>query len=359
MDIKKLEIILKNLYKTNDLLRKQYSGLYIASLGEHYVNYVWVRDCYYQAKPSLKHNTEAYIQTYHSLLDYYKGLNYKYNNKVDHLIKNPFPLDNIRFIHPRFYPNLKEITGDWGNLQIDALGYFFLGIAEGIKNGLAIIRDDSDIEIINKLINVLVSIKYWNVRDNGIWEESEEVHSSSLGAVLGGLIALEDAGFNMPLKIYKNGKRRLNDLLPNESLSKKVDLSLLTLIYPFNVLDDENKNIIIENVHEYLEKERGLIRYVGDKYYNLNPDNPTGTEAEWTFGFAYLFFNYVDTDFEKSENYLEKLISLIDENGYVPELFFSNTDKPNDNNPLGWAVAMTILAIEKYIEKKNPSGSDT
>jgi len=345
-----IKVILDKLYKVNDLLRKEFSGLYVASLGKNYVNYVWVRDCYYQSKPMLNKTPEAYIQTYHSLLDYYKGLNYKYNNKVDHLIKNPFPLDNIRFIHPRFYPNLKEITGDWGNLQIDALGYFFLGIAEGLQNGLDIIRDESDNEIINKLINVLVSIKYWNVHDNGIWEENEEIHASSLGAVLGGLIALEDTGFNMPLKIYRNGKKRLNDLLPSESLSKKIDLSLLTLIYPFNVLDDYNTKIIIKNVHKYLERERGLIRYIGDKYYNTNIDNPIGNEAEWTFGFAYLFFYYVDKNFDKAEQYLLKLISLIDDNGYIPELFYSKTNTPNDNNPLGWSVSITILAIEKYLE---------
>lgn len=346
MEKNKLEKILENLYKVNNLLRKPYSGLYVASLGEHYVNYVWVRDCYYQTKPMLKKEPEAYIQTYRSLLDYYKGLNYKYDNKVDHLIKKPFPLDNIRFLHPRFYPNLKEITGDWGNLQIDAIGYFFLGIAEGMKEGLDIIRDDSDVEIINKLINVLVSIKYWTIHDNGIWEENTEIHSSSIGAVLGGLTALEDVGFNMPLKIYNNAKKTLQTLLPNESITKNVDLSLLTLIYPFNIIDETNKELILKNVHELLEKERGIIRYIGDKYYNVNG------EAEWTFGFAYLFFSYVDTDFDLAEKYLEKLLLLIDENGFVPELYFSNTDKPNDNNPLGWSVAMTILTIEKYIQLK-------
>lgn len=346
MQKENIEQLLDKLYSVNNLLRKPYSGLYVASVGNEYVNYVWVRDCYYQTKPMLKKEPEAYIQTYRSLLDYYKGLNYKYNNKVDHLIKNPSPLDNIRFIHPRFYPNLNEITGDWGNLQIDALGYFFLGIAEGIKNGLQIIRDDSDNEIINKLIDVLVSIKYWNVHDNGIWEEKEEIHSSSLGAVLGGLIALEDVGFNMPLKIYKNGFRTMKNLLPSESLDKSVDLALLTLIYPFNIIDEETSEIIIENVHKFLEKENGVNRYIGDVYYNVNG------EAEWTFGFSYLFFYYIDRDFEKAEKYIEKIISSIDENGNIPELYFAGTKNANVNNPLGWSVSMAILALEKYLEKK-------
>lgn len=346
MEKNELEKILENLYKVNNLLRKPYSGLYVASLGEHYVNYVWVRDCYYQTKPMLKKEPEAYIQTYRSLLDYYKGLNYKYDNKVDHLIKKPFPLDNIRFLHPRFYPNLKEITGDWGNLQIDAIGYFFLGIAEGMKEGLDIIRDDSDVEIINKLINVLVSIKYWTIHDNGIWEENTEIHSSSIGAVLGGLTALEDVGFNMPLKIYNNAKKTLHTLLPNESITKNVDLSLLTLIYPFNVVDNNIRQEILDNVHKYLEKEYGVARYIGDKYYNVNGN------AQWTFGFCYLAMCYFDIDIKISEKYIYKTIDLLDSNYYLPELFYAGTNKPNDNNPLGWSVSMLIICIEKLIELK-------
>ena len=345
MKKEQIKEILEKLYKVNNLLRKEYSGLYVASLGEHYVNYVWVRDCYYQAKPSLTHNSDAYKQTYHSLLDYYKGLNYKYDNKVDHLIKKPFPLDNIRFIHPRFYPDLSEITGNWGNLQIDSFGYFFLGVAEGLKNGIQIIRDESDVQIINKLIQVLYKIKYWDIKDNAIWEESEELHASSIGAVLSGLSALEEYDFIIPRKLFIEGQKRLNEILPTESITKDVDLGLLTLIYPFNVVNDVNKDTILENTHLYLERERGLIRYPGDKYYNLNG------EAEWTFGFGYLSLIYSDTNPEKSEQYLFKLLSLIDENGYVPELFYSKTDHPNDNNPLGWSVALTILAIEKYLKK--------
>lgn len=349
MDTIELKDILEKLYKTNNLLRKEYSGLYTASVGEHYTNYVWIRDVYYQTKVNLKTNPEAYIQTYRSLLDYYKGLNYKYENKVDHLIKKPFPLNNIRFIHPRFYPNLTEITGDWGNLQLDAIfGYFFLGISEGIKNGLEIIRDDSDVDIINKLVKILYKIQYWNIHDNGIWEENDEIHASSIGAVVSGLKALEDVDFIIPHKLITEGERMLSNILPSESLTKKTDLALMTLIYPFNILPEEHKNTVLDNIHKYLEKDNGVIRYIGDKYYNLNG------EAEWTFGFAYLFFTYVDSDFEKAEKYLYKLISNIDDNGYVPELFYSGTRTPNINNPLGWSVAMTILAIEKYIETKKP-----
>ena len=344
----KLEHILEKLYEVNKMLRNEYTGLFIASTGEHY-KYVWIRDVYYQAKPFLKKNPNSYIQTYRSLLDYYKGLNYKYDDKVDELLRKPFPLNNIRFIHPRFYPDLKEITGDWGNLQLDTFGYFFLGISEGLDEGLEIIRDDSDIEIINKLIKLMGKIEYWNIEDNGIWEEKEELHASSIGAVLAGLLSLEKHDFAIPRKSINEGIKKLNQLLPNESLSKIVDLSLLTLIYPFNILDKNNSTIVLEYVHELLERERGVIRYTGDKYFNADLKMPEGNEAEWTFGFAFLFFAYIDTDLNRAEKYLMKLLSLLDKNFYLPELFISKTNTPNENSPLGWTIALTICAIEKYI----------
>lgn len=347
-----LNAILTQLYKTNNLLRNEHSGLYLASLGPEY-KYVWIRDVFYQVKPLLKSNPEGYIQTYRSLLDYYKGLNYKYDDKIDELIRKPFPLNNIRFIHPRFYPNLKEITGDWGNLQLDTFGYFFLGVAEGLDAGLEIIRDESDIEIINKLIKVIGKIEYVNIADNGIWEETEEIHASSIGAILAGLLAIERHDFAVPRKLINEGTKKLHSILPNESVTKSIDLSLLTLIFPFNIVDSSTKEVILKNAHTHLEKENGLIRYIGDKYYNTDRDNLVGNEAEWTFGLSYLFFAYIDTNFIKAERYLFKLINLLDENFYLPELFLSKTNTANKNNPLGWSVGMLILAIEKYLEVKN------
>ena len=343
----KVEDILVELYKVNNSLRKEHSGLYVASVGDEYNEYVWVRDTYYQVKPNLKKNPEAYIQTYRSLLDYYKGLNYKYDDKINELIRKPFPLNNIRFIHPRFFPNLKEITGNWGNLQLDSFGYFFLGIAEGIKEGLDILRDESDVDIINRLIKVLYKIQFWTIADNGIWEEKEEIHASSIGAILSGLTALEEVEFIIPKKLFAEGFKKLNELLPNESSTKNVDLSLLTLLFPFNIVSDDIKEVILDNVHKYLEKERGIIRYQGDKYFNTHK----GKEAEWQMGHSFLYMIYKDTNPDKANFYLEKIIKCsIKEDSKIPELYFGETDIPNVNTPLGWATALAILVLEDYLE---------
>jgi hypothetical protein len=89
--------------------------------------------------------------------------------------------------------------------------------------------------------------------------------------------------------------KTLNELLPMESISKDTDLALLSLIYPFNIVDPKTARIIISNIEYKLLKEHGVIRYQGDHYYNVsNKENLNlnryykqgsiiGNEAEWTF----------------------------------------------------------------------------
>mgnify|MGYP000740090288 CR=1 FL=1 len=53
--------------------------------------------------------------------------------------------------------------------------------------------------------------------------------------------------------------------------------------------------------------------------------------------------------------YLKKLFSevgfSIDTKKGVPELYFSNTNKPNENTPLGWAESLFIVALHELNEK--------
>jgi hypothetical protein len=34
----------------------------------------------------------------------------------------------------------------------------------------------------------------------------------------------------------------------------------------------------------------------------------------------------------------------------MPELYFSHTNKPNENTPLGWAESMYVVALQKVKE---------
>ena len=96
-------------------------------------------------------------------------------------------------------------------------------------------------------------------------------------------------------------------------------------------------------------------------------------EAEWCFGFPWLSIIYnkwantmprtsplptgqedntkkewdeINEDTKKAQEYLQKSFKIIHKD-QVPELYYSDSDKPNDNTPLGWAESLFIVALLK------------
>jgi phosphorylase kinase alpha/beta subunit len=49
----------------------------------------------------------------------------------------------------------------------------------------------------------------------------------------------------------------------------------------------------------------------------------------------------------KAEEYIRRTEEIMLEDGSLPELYYSNSDKYNGNTPLGWANALYIIAKEK------------
>jgi phosphorylase kinase alpha/beta subunit len=47
---------------------------------------------------------------------------------------------------------------------------------------------------------------------------------------------------------------------------------------------------------------------------------------------------------ERARAYLDKATETITRDGKIPELYFSNTDTPNENTPLGWSESMYVVA---------------
>jgi GH15 family glucan-1,4-alpha-glucosidase len=197
----------------------------------------------------------------------------------------------------------------------------------------------------------LEAIEYWKDPDSGIWEEEEELHASSVGACVAGLKSISRlSNIEVPVWLIRKGILSLNSLLPRESEKKFVDLSLLSLIWPYDILDKEQTDIILANVEYHLLKERGVIRYKGDRYYNRNEDG-ISEEAEWTFGLSWLAIIYEKFgDFEKSSQIIKNLI-LIDTPQGMPELYFSNSPLYNENTPLGWGESLFITALFEMQER--------
>lgn len=307
------------------------NGFYKASVSSEY-NYIWLRDNFYCSLPDLWNNPEGYKKTYQTWLDYYISIEDKYN-KFSSLINKKRLDATFEFPHPRINIDLTEIHTGW-SLQTDHIGYFLLGLSKGLDKGLDIIRGEGDILIIKKIISLLEELDYTNISESGAWEENDEPHrASTIGSIVSGLLSTQKY-FEVKKKSISDGLVTLYNMLPNETSTRQYDLAQLFLIYPFNILTKDMEDIIINNIGEHLLKENGVIRYKGDKYFNVNG------EAEWVIGFSLLgLIYYRRGDINKALYFYNKtLLNGVD----IPELYFSNTNIPNKNTPLGWSLALTI-----------------
>ncbi len=303
------------------------NGLFLAApcskTGYHRI---WIRDNIYAAL-GLENETAA--QTVYALLEILK----KHEYKIDWIIKQPHPKESYRYVHPRYDENGNELHEPWGNKQNDAIGALLWKIGK-----LNLTLKENEKRIVQKLVDYLGAIEYWHDADNGMWEDHEEVHASSVGACLAGLLAVQNI-VNVPLHLIAHGEHALRTMLPRESVTKHVDLALLSLIWPYKVVTQKEKEQILKNVEQELVREKGVIRHQGDWYYN------NGKEAEWPLGLCWLAIIYKQLGQEhKYRFYLEKARNAMNTNGEMPELYFGGTFVHNENTPLAWAMSLMKVA---------------
>ncbi len=335
------------------------SGLFAASSKSVATGYdkSWLRDNFYECLAfQVIGDYETVVKTYDALLKIFL----KHEWKIDHAIKQR-PFHKHEYIHARFHPEtFEEFWEDWGNKQNDSIGAILFGLGvcfvEGHYSELK--KNTNYIRIINKLVKYLESVKYFEDFDSGMWEEDEEIHASSVGACVAGLKSIKRIpGIEVSSDLIKKGEETLKKLLPRESKKKFVDLALLSLIYPYNVVTKKQRDLILENVEYHLLREKGVIRYKNDYYYNKNDDGYS-EEAEWTFGLAWLGIIYeLEGEHERAKKFLDQ-IAKVDTKLGMPELYYSNTSKYNENTPLGWSESMFIISlfeIHKKHSKKSKS----
>jgi phosphorylase kinase alpha/beta subunit len=324
------------------------SGMFAASKKGLNTGYdkAWLRDNFYECLAfEVLGDFETVKKTYRAILDIFK----KHELKIDYAISKK-PEHTHQYIHPRYNPiTFEEYWEEWGNKQNDSIGcvLFKIGELEKREPGL-IVKNENDRRVIQKLVWYLSTLQYWQDPDSGMWEEDQELHASSVGACLAGLkMARQVKGVVVPDELIKKGEAVLHQILPRESERKFVDLSLLSLIWPYEITNEEETTAILENVEYHLLRQHGVIRYKGDKYYNKNPDG-WSEEAEWTFGLSWLaiIFDKLGEE-EKAAHFLELAKKTVTRDGLIPELYFSNSKKYNDNTPLGWSESLFIVALHE------------
>lgn len=358
-------VLYENLIKNHLHILKslQYdSGLFSASSKSVGTGYEksWLRDNFYECLAFVVINDwDTVSATYEALLQIF----IKHEDKIDKAISQK-PTNSFEYIHARFNPQtFDEYWEEWGNKQNDSIGaiLYMIGQLEH-HHHKSILDTGQKVRIVQKLIWYLEGIQYWQDQDSGMWEEDEEVHASSVGACLAGLKSLSRLPrLDVSRDLIKKGEDALAALLPRESNRKFVDLSLLSLIYPYDVVTTEQEKIILENVEYHLLRKKGVIRYKNDHYYNKNEDGYS-EEAEWTFGLSWLALIYIKKGNKvKAQVFIDKMLDTQTNEG-VPELFYSNSNAFNQNNPLGWSESLFIVALhemnQKFLEPEQTKQSE-
>lgn len=328
------------------------SGLFAASKKGEETGYdkAWLRDNFYECLAfDIMGDYDTVYQTYRAILDIFK----KHEYKIDFAISKK-PQHTYQFIHPRYHPEtFDEYWEEWGNKQNDSIGCILYGLGNLEKDHAGfIVENEDDRRVVQKLVWYLSTLEYWHDEDSGMWEENEEVHASSIGACIAGLkMAKHIKGVTVPDALIAKGRKALADILPRESKAKFTDLALLSLIWPYDVVPEKMVGEILDNVEYHLLKDRGVIRYKGDRYYNANVDG-WSEEAEWTFGLSWLAIIYEKLgNHEKAKEYLEQAKAVSTKKG-IPELYYSNSTKYNDNTPLGWSESLFITALFEVNERR-------
>jgi len=323
------------------------SGVFTASAHNVATGYdkAWLRDNFFMTLGFLETGDIEVVQkTAKALLSVFV----KHRDKIAWAIENK-PHETWQYIHARFHPEtFEEYWEEWGNSQNDAVAEILYLVCDLELRGVGMATSDEEKDMVQKIIDYLVALEYWHDPDNGIWEENMEVHASSVGAGVAALkLAAKISWLTVPLSAIEFGEEALRHLLPRESRSKFADLALLSLIYPFAVTTTEETELILRNVEYHLTRERGVIRYKLDRYYNANEDTYS-EEAEWCFGLAWLAIIYADRgEKEKANYYLRRARATVTPDGQVPELYYSHSDLPNGNTPLGWSESMYVVALKK------------
>ena len=327
-------------------------GLFRASFSEVSTGYdkAWLRDNAYEALAfEYAGEWDVVTQCYHTLLDIFD----QHIDKINWATTNK-PFEGWQYIHARYNPDtLEEFWEDWGNKQHDAIGIILYKLADFELSGHSMLRGRDDHRTVQTLIYYITNVEYWHDADNGIWENDEQVHASSVGAVLAGLKKWQEVGsMDIDQDAIDRGQAALDELLPRESETKFTDLALMSLIFPYNIVGTDMAHEIVDNITYHLLRDRGVVRYRLDWYYNKNDDG-TSEEAEWCFGLSWLAICYARLgDYKNARKYLDKATATITKDGKIPELYFSHTSEPNENTPLGWSESMYVVALYEAGKQK-------
>lgn len=250
--------------------------------------HVWVRDNVHIAHAHFCWgDAAAATRNASTLMEYFQGQ----HNRFEQIIARPeLAAQSMQRPQVRFDgATLKALDQPWPHAQNDALGYFLWFWCKLARKGLLEL-DGGKLTLLAQLARYLEAIGYWQDADSGHWEEAPKINASSIGAVVAGLQqlgalareqglwtrrewtagGLSEAGLEA---LIHRGRQALQQILPyecrqeGEQLLRRYDSALLFLVYPLEVVEDGQAEVILKDVAAHLEGTWGIRRYPGDSYW--------------------------------------------------------------------------------------------
>ena len=276
----------------------------------------------------------------------------------------------------RFYTD-GNLAPSWG-YQVDETAAVIYGIYDYYinKQDVKFLKDnlktcEKALKFLNKYIDNLLENKEQQLSYD-IWEECEEVHCYSLGTILaafGNMLEIFDvvkplfetnrlkleqiAKAEEKIKLQQRNLKKyiLNNFYDNKKGSfvrnnsdKKMDISLLGLVYPFGIFSPKEKKIqnTVERINMTLRTYTGgYLRYEGDNYMGGNP---------WVIANLWMAEYYLAAGSKtRAKEYFNFAIIGSNNHGLLPEQVDNNTMDPAWVIGLGWSHAMFISVLKKII----------
>ena len=206
-----------------------------------------------------------------------------------------------------------------------------------------------------------------------VWEENEGIHFYSLAAIF--------AAFTAMIKIYnvlgKNVSDFENNRLKDEKVNKNIeemtklqvevkkyiednfydenrksyvrnvndrrmDISLLGAVYPFNVFSPKEKKVLntVDNINLTIRTYTGgYQRYEYDHYRNGAP---------WPISNLWMTLYYLENgEKKKAKETFDFVLKTAGKHSFLGEQVDNNTLKPNWVIGLGWSHAMFVIVLDK------------
>jgi len=304
------------------------SGLLIAGGGDY--DKIWIRDNVYVALALAEAGDySGAAKIYAELCNIIARYEYKLDNDT-------YPHHNAELLHPRFTINGDEVPGQWSNKQHDAVGALLFGIGRMHAHDKTLVGDLEQ-RISQKLIRYLETCRYWEDPDNGMWEESPTtLHASSLAACIKGIEAVATFCEHDPEGLSR-AQQNLNQLLPNEGSTYRIDMALLSLIWPYGYKRPD----IVEIIEQRLLRKWGVIRHVGDAY-----EAGGSSEPQWVMGIPWLGVAHFELgNIDQAQRYLDATERLYTTTG-LPESYLAENEACV-HTPLAWSHAMAIVLRSK------------